>query len=314
MEPAWVLGVDVGGTRMSAGLVSSEGVVAGLVRESTPRAEGGPRVLARLLDIARNAVESGGQTPTAIGIGFGGPVDFESDRPRLSHHVSGWGGVDIAGAFRSAFGLPVVLENDANAGGLGEAVFGAAQGFDPVLYVNIGTGVGGAVITHGRILRGAHGNAGEFGHMVIDPEGPVCTCGKRGCVEAFCSGDALGRDARHALQTGIDFGDPARKSMTGAELGALAAAGDPQATRIVESSASRMGFALALAANLIDPAVIVLGGGVPEMGEVYLEPVRDSFREYAMDVPATRTLIVAAQLGYNAGVFGAAAVALQHLA
>ncbi|NSW56027.1 MAG: ROK family protein [Armatimonadetes bacterium] len=314
MEPAWVLGVDVGGTRISAGLVSRDGALRGLVRESTPRSEGGPRVLSRLLDIAHRSLESGGQAPAAIGIGFGGPVDFEADRPRLSHHVGGWGGVDIAGAFRGEFGLPVVLENDANAGGLGEAVFGAARGFDPVLYVNIGTGVGGAVIVNGRILHGAHGNAGEFGHMVVDPHGPVCTCGKRGCVEAFCSGEALGREARQALQSGVRFGDEARQDITGVALGALAAAGDPEARRLVETSASRMGFALALAANLIDPAVIVLGGGVPEMGEVYLEPVREAFRRYAMDIPAERTSIVAAQLGYNAGIVGAAAVALQHFA
>lgn len=314
MGPVWVLGVDVGGTRISAGLVSSEGAITGLVREATPRSGGGPQVLSRLLDIARKAVESGGQAPAAIGIGFGGPVDFETDRPRLSHHVSGWGGVDIAGAFRRQFGLPVVLENDANAGGLGEAIFGAARGFDPVLYVNIGTGVGGAVIVSGRIIRGAHGNAGEIGHMVIDPGGPACTCGKRGCVEALCSGDALGRDARQALRSGVRFGDDARETITGAEVGALAAAGDPEATRLVEASASRMGFALALAANLFDPAVIVLGGGVPEMGDVYLEPVRKAFRWYAMDIQAARTSIVGAELGYDAGIAGAAAVALQHLA
>lgn len=317
MGSIWALGVDVGGTRICAGLMSDAGRVRGLVEEHTPRAEGAWEVLARLLEVADHALEKGmgegAEAPQALGIGFGGPVDFDAGLPRMSHHVEGWGGVDIAGAFRERFGLPTVLENDANAGGFGEALFGAARGLDPVLYVNIGTGVGGAVIIDGNIHHGAHGNAGEFGHMVIDPAGPPCTCDKRGCVESFCSGDALGRDANALLEAGTVFGGIHRDGIRGSEVGALAKQGDPEALRLVEASADRMGFALAFSANLLDPAVIVLGGGVPEMGDTYLNPVRQAFLRYAMEIPAARTEIRGARFGHDAGVVGAAAVALREL-
>jgi glucokinase len=306
----WAVGVDLGNTRLSVGLVSENGALDCLQRRATPRAEGAAATIDLLRHMIAGVLEqAGGRQVCGIGIGFGGPVDWPSQTCRMSHHAPGWENVRLADALERPFGLPVVVENDANAGGLGEALFGAARGYGDVLYVNIGTGVGGAVIIAGRVHHGAHSNAGEFGHMVIDPTGPQCTCGKRGCVEAFCSGDAIGAAARKAHESGAFAGVDAAQ-ISGRWVGERAAAGDLEAQAVLGASAERMGFALALAATLLDPAIIVLGGGVPELGELYLAPVRAAFRQYAMDVPAAQTGVVGAQLGYNAGVIGAGAVLL----
>lgn len=298
------LGVDVGGTRVSAALVGAEGRCLELQRRPTPRSDGAEATLpliAEMIDVILAATEV---RPVGIGIGFGGPVDHRTRRIRRSHHAPGWADVDPSRFLGPRFGLPVWLENDANAAGLGELVFGAARGAAACLYVNIGTGVGGAILVDGAIHHGAHGNAGEFGHMVLDPTGPECPCGKRGCVEALCSGDAIGRMARQR------WGDRPGEPPAGKDVGALAGSGDPWALAIVAQAAEHMGRALAIACNLLDPEIVVLGGGVPEIGEAYMQPVRDAFGRYAMPVPAERTRVVAASLGYDAGVVGAAAVAL----
>lgn len=297
-----VVGVDVGGTRLSVGLVSEAGDLTALRREPTPRDAGAEGTLPRLEALVEQTLaEAGAREVAAIGIGFGGPVDHATGAIRLSHHASGWEGVKLADILAERFGLPATLENDANAAGLGEALFGAGRGLADILYVNIGTGVGGAVIIAGRVHHGAHSNAGELGHVVVDPAGPPCTCGKRGCVEALCSGDAIGRMAQERL---------GRADITGRRVGELAMQGDAVAREIVGRAAAWMGLALAAAVNLLDPAAVILGGGVPEMGETYLAPVREAFLAHVMDLPAQRTPLLPAQLGYDAGVIGAAAVAL----
>jgi len=305
------LGLDIGGTRISAAVVSHRGEAKALAREATPRQEGAHVVLDRVTRLAEAVIlQSEGLELEGIGIGFGGPVDHHAGRIRTSHHVFGWADIDVLAALSERFGLPCYLENDANAGGLGEALFGAAQGRASLLYVNIGTGVGGAIVIEGRIHRGANSNAGELGHVVLDPHGPPCTCGKRGCVEALCSGDAIGAMARNADLSGSALAKLPTEDLSGREVGKRAAAGDSIAREIIGRSASFMGLALAGAANLLDPEVIVLGGGVSQLGPVYLEPCREAFRAHAMHIPAQHTKILPAQLGYDAGVIGAAAVAL----
>jgi glucokinase len=234
-------------------------------------------------------------------------VDYAAQQVRRSHHAAGWGGLLPAQWLGERSGLPAILENDANAGGLAEALYGAGRGAQTLLYVNIGTGVGGAVVLGGRIHHGANTNAGEFGHIVLDPTGPPCPCGKRGCVEALCSGDALGRTAREDAAA-EPWEGVAASDLTGRKVGGMAREGDGRALAVVERSAEWMGLALAGAANLLDPDAIVLGGGVSEMGEVYLGLVRRAFAQYAMPLPAANTPIAAAALGYDAGFVGAAAV------
>lgn len=317
-----MLGVDIGGTRLSSAVVDADGAVLHLWREATPAGRGALTIvqwLAQAVAEGRDyAREEYKQTPAGIGIGFGGPVDYSTGLIRRSHHVKGWEGVPLGQLLHEATGLPTFLENDANAGGLGEALFGAGRGADSLLYVNIGTGIGGAVIINQRIHRGAHSNAGEIGHVVIDPwHGPVCTCAKRGCLEALASGNALGQAARRRLREQPNLNSSLAalplEEVSGGQVGAAAQQSDPLALEVVRQAAEYLGLALAGAANLVDPELIVIGGGVGELGELLLGPTREAFQRYATPPVVANTAIVTAELGYDAGVIGAAAVALVEL-
>ena len=303
-EARCAVGVDVGGTRTSVAVVSEAGTIVCLRREVTPREAGAEATLPLICRLIRETLAGTDACPVGIGVGFGGPVDYGAQRVRRSNHAPGWSDTEPTRRLGKEFGLPAWLENDANAGGLAEVLYGAARGAQDALYVNVGTGVGGAVILRGRVHHGAHSNAGEFGHMVIDPLGPPCPCGRRGCVEVLCSGDAIGRMARESWA-----GEGPCPGGRG--VGELAVAGDRWALDIVGRAAAEMGRAISIACNLWDPDVVVLGGGVPEMGEAYLAPVRESFARHAMDCIAHATPILGACLGYDAGVIGAAAVAMQ---
>ncbi len=306
------IGVDIGGTRMSVGLVSADGRLIELRRMSTPRAQGADACLPELLAAVRDLSRAADGRPAAVGIGFGGPVDPVAGRVRRSHHVAGWAGAELAQLFTDSTGLPAFLENDANAGALAEALFGAGRGADVVLYVNVGTGIGGGIVLSRRVHRGAHFNAAEIGHIPLLPDtGPPCPCGKRGCLEALASGDAIGRRAAELAAAGELAGSALEKVpvLTGKSVGEYAVAGDRRAREIVAEAGQFLGWGLAIAVNLLDPDVVVVGGGVSGLGDLYLGPARRRFRELAMDIVAD-TPIVAAQLGYDAGVIGAAAVAM----
>jgi len=292
------LGLDVGNTRLSAALVSRDGRVLALRRgEAPPTADEAVEALVRLTQ------ELMGQADTALeaaGIGFGGPVDTRSGEVRGSFLSSGWEGLPLGRLMAERLGMATWLANDADAGGLGEARFGAGRGASSLLYVNVGTGIGGAVLLDGRLHVGATSSAGEIGHMVLSPDGPVCECGKRGCLQVLASGTAIARRARERLH----------REMTGREVGEAALAGDPQALEVIDEAAWWLGLALANAAQLLDPERIVIGGGVAELGEVFLAPVRASHCTHTLG-PAAQTPIVPAELGYDAGVIGAAAVAME---
>lgn len=290
------IGVDIGGTRLSVGLISAQGEVLRLLREPTPG--DGEAALALALRMAEEVRE--GAEPLGIGIGFGGPVDFERQEIVRSHHVAGWQpGLRLAGIFEQRLQLPSILDNDANCGGLAEARFGAGRGAASVLYVNVGTGIGGAVVMGGQVHHGAHSTAGEIGHVVVQPGGPECTCGKRGCLETLSSGSAIGRAGETA---GLG-------PVSGKEVGQRALQGDPVALRVIAAAGEWLGLALGNAGNLLDPEIIVIGGGVSELGEVLLEPVRRAFAATAMPA-AAGTRVVQAAFGYDAGVIGAAALVM----
>lgn len=303
------LGLDVGNTRFSAAGVSEDGRILALRRCPAPSsADAG---IDALVELARAVVKSC-RGVAAVGIGFGGPVDVRTGKIRTSFLSSGWEGVPLAAIVAERLGIPAFLANDADAAGLGEAMFGAGRGMQSLLYVNVGTGVGGAVIIDGRLHTGATSSAGEIGHLIVDPRGPECECGKRGCVQALASGRAMERLARERLCDDAEDGMPSSLSLdrlTGRDVGEAAAAGDGLAAAVVAEAARWLGRALADAGHLIDPEVIVVGGGVPEIGEPYMRPLREAYRERIFG-PAVRTPIRSAELGYDAGVVGAAAIAM----
>jgi glucokinase len=250
----------------------------------------------------------------AVGVSFGGPVDWAQGLVLLSHHVPGWENFPLRDWLQDRFGVPAAVDNDANAGALGEHRFGAGQGYDSLMYITVSTGVGGGWILNGQPWRGADGMAGEIGHTVVDPDGPVCLCGKRGCVERLASGPYIAQRAREWLEQQPDRGRILR-ALAGDEVEAItaklvaqaAAQGDDLAWEALEVAAWALGVGIGNAANLVNPQCFVLGGGVTKAGECFWEVMRRTARETAL--PEVHFEVMPAVLGDDAPPWGAVALA-----
>jgi glucokinase len=305
------IGIDVGGTKCLGLRVDESGSVVAEHRVATP--VGGPAIVDAIGQVAEVLSPGGG--PPALGVGLPGLVDVDGVL-RFAPNLPGVVDLPLRAALRERFpGAPVRVENDASCAGWGEREAGAAHGADNTVVVTLGTGIGGGIITDGSLLRGAHGFAGEIGHMVVDPSGPPCPCGKRGCWERFASGSGLGRLARekaHARPGGrmaeLAGGDP--EDVRGEHCTRAASEGDQAATEVMEEFSWWVALGLANLANIFDPELFVLGGGLVVVGEMLLEPVRAAFAglvEAAEHRPEVG--IVAAALGERAGAIGAALLA-----
>ena len=286
------LGLDLGGTKIAAGVLKGGRLVAFFERP-TPK-EGREAVIAALLSAARELVSR--HPVAAVGVGTPGPVDFERGVVRFAPNLPEFREVPLKEILERELSLPAAVENDANAAALAEHHLGAARGAKSSLFLTVSTGIGAGVVVEGRVLHGSYGQGGEVGHMMVDPEGPLCACGARGCLEAVASGRALERDAQYL------FGRP----VSARELFSLK---DPLAEALVEKSALWVGRALASLQRVLDPEVIVLGGGVALGGRGYLARVRRAYREALGPWQGAR--IRRARLGRRAGVLGAALAALE---
>ncbi|MEA2685274.1 MAG: glucokinase [Actinomycetota bacterium] len=300
-----VVGVDVGGTKCLAVALAGTRVVRE-DRVATPH--GGE---AQLDTIAALALAVAGDRPlAALGIGMPGLVDRDGVL-RFAPNLPGVTGLPVRDELVRRLGVPVHVDNDATCAAWAERAMGAAAGLDDVVLVALGTGIGGGVIVGGRLARGANGFAGEIGHMVVDRDGPACPCGQRGCWERYASGSGLGWLARVAAAGGrasavlaLAGGDI--DAIHGEHVAVAAAAGDQEARAIVAELGWWVGLGLANLANVLDPEAFVIGGGLIEMGDMLLDPVRAAFldllqgRAWRPPIP-----IVAAALGPRAGAIGA---------
>lgn len=304
------LGLDVGGTKvLGVALDPAEpGVV--LAEERVPTPEGG----AGLVDTLAGLVDGLGDGAGTVGVGVPGLVDRRGTL-HMGPHLRRLHRVALSELLQARTGRFVVVDNDANCAAVGEQAAGAAAGASEALVVTLGTGIGAGVITGGRLLRGANGFAGEPGHMVVDPNGPPCPCGKRGCWERFASGTGLGRLARDAAHGGrldaaveLAGGDP--EAVRGEHVTAAARAGDAESRAVLGELAHWIALGLANLVNLLDPEVIVIGGGLVEAADLLLPEVRVHFAGLVMagdQRPEVR--IVPATLGERAGAIGAAVLA-----
>lgn len=307
------VGVDLGGTKCLGVVVDHLGSVVDEVRVPTPR--GKEATLDVLGDVAATLRDrQRGGTVLGAGVGVPGLVDADGIL-RFAPNLPGVNELPLAGPLAERLGLPVVIENDASCAGWGEREAGAGRGRAHMILVTLGTGIGGGIVLGGRLYRGHHGFAGEIGHMVVDPNGPPCPCGQRGCWERFASGSGLGRLAREAAVgaradriVALAGGDP--ELVKGEHVTAAAAEGDAEALEVMASFGWWVALGLANLANAFDPQLFVLGGGLVEAGDVLLEPVRTAFRELldgAEHRPAVE--ILPAQLGEHAGAIGAGLLA-----
>ncbi len=290
------MGLDIGGTKLAAGVVDEGGRVHSFLVEPTRAEEGPEAVLTRLFELGRRSAE--GFKVRRAGVACGGPLDAK--RGTVSPlHLPGWEDVPLRSRAEEAYGVPVALENDATAAAAGEHRFGAGAGTEHMVYLTLSTGVGGGAVIDGRLFRGSAGNGGEFGHITVDWRGRPCRgCGRRGCLEAYVSGTSIGERAREAgLQT------------SSAEEVAAAAPRDAVAEAVWEETIEALACGLTSIVNLFEPELVVLGGGVTRAGEQLLAPVRDRVRAGAMGPAAETAEIVLSELGDRVGVVGAAVIA-----
>ena len=290
------VGIDIGGTKIAAGVVDPDGRVLTRRHVATP-AHDRQELRGAIIGLARDLASE--HPVAAVGIGVAGLVDRAGDTVRFAAHLP-FRDEPLRSEIASAVDLPVVVDNDANAGGWAEARFGAARGARDAVFVAVGTGIGGAVIVDGALRRGWQGASGEIGHLIVERDGRECPCGSRGCWEQYGSGRAL---LRAAEEVGLDVPH-------GSAITTAAEAGDERACRLLSDIGGWLGVGIAGLVAVLDPEVVVVGGGVSAAGELVLQPTRDSFRAYlTAKGERPEPPVVLAELGPDAGLIGAAELA-----
>ena len=287
-DPKWengimsILAIDIGGTKFSMALFEN-GQMIRHETHATQREGGREWMVEQVLSIAR--LWRGSSSFERCGIGFGGPVDFAAQRVALSTHVDTWQDFPLASFIQDELGVPAVIDNDANVGGLGEARYGAGAGYDPLFYMTLSTGIGGGLIAGGNIYRGADSYAGEIGHTTVRPGGPLCLCGACGCLERMCAGIWMERD----------YGKTAKELMT-----------DPA---FVLHYVVDLAIGLKSVIMLLNPARIVIGGGISKAGDRLFVPLRAELCRQITSWSRARIDVVPAALGDDSVLWGALALA-----
>lgn len=322
-----MLGVDVGGTKMAFGLVRRDGSLVGEPWEEPTRTESSDAFVGGLVAAVRGGLDRGDEQVAGVGLGCAGTVDWGRGAVIESPNLP-IADLPLAGLVSDSVGVPVVLDNDANVATWAEVRAGCARGLRHVVMLTLGTGVGGGLVLDGRLYRGATGCAGELGHTIVMAEGDLCACGRRGCLERYASGTALERFATEIAQatdraerpdrSAVDYGRELLRlhrdgELNGETVGRLAQAGDPAALDAVRRVARWLGLGLANLANIFNPEMIVVGGGLSSLGDLLLEPARAILQEMAIAPNKDVARVAKAELGTNAGVVGAALVAWEEL-
>jgi glucokinase len=306
------VGIDVGGTKTAAALVSADGSVLALETLPTP-ADDVDATLATVVKAARAVMT---REVGAVGIAAAGLVDWATGELVFAPNLA-WRQVPLSAYLTQELGVPVVADNDNTAAAWGEYVFGAGRGFKDLLLVGVGTGIGGGIVSGGRLFHGAHGFAAEIGHIVMDPAGPLCGCGNRGCWEQFASGQAVTRAGRAAVKDGaktvlaeLTDHDPDR--ITGPMVTQAARQGDSVSVAILADVGHWLGVGIGGLVNILDPEIVVMAGGVAEAGDLLLAPARAAYHETveAAEMRPEVPIVIAA-LGNHTGVVGAAALVLE---
>jgi len=302
------IGIDIGGTKISAGVVDSSGNLIDSSKCSTP-AEGGKDLISSVVNLVKELNKK--HEIKGIGISIAALISSDYGTIVGAPNIANLSKLNFVNEIKEEFKLPIIVENDANAAMWAEFKFGNAKGLNPVMFFIIGTGVGGGLVIDGKLFKGANGIGAEFGHMCVVPNGLLCGCGAKGCIEQYASGGALIRYANEALLANPDkseevlsFGEG---KLSGTALTKAAKAGNELALAAFSKQADWLGLACASYSLIIDPQAIIIGGGVVDAGELFLTPVRAAMRKYMpfaeSHVPPK---IIAAKFGNDAGLIGAA--------
>ena len=311
---SYTIGIDVGGTKVLGGVVDEAGTILATARKDTPR-QGGSALTHTIADTAKELMAQ--YEVSSVGVSAAGFVSSDRKTMLATPNIADWNGVDLDYELTQLIGLPVVIENDANAAAWGEAKFGAGRNQDHMMMLTVGTGIGGGIVVNGNLYRGAFGIAAEFGHLRVVPDGHLCGCGARGCFEQYASGNALLRHAREAISASPEIarnllsrGDGTVAGLTGKAITDAAREGDPVALAAFNTTGQWLGAGIASLSVLLDPACVVIGGGVLDAGEILLKPTRESL-ERTMPFAGKHPYptLIAAELGNEAGLVGVADLA-----
>jgi glucokinase len=315
------LGIDLGGTKILTAVTNSQGKMLSRDHSITPASKGHETVIQSILDSAHSALEQAGvaiSQISAIGIGAPGISNPEAGIVFTSPNLPGWRDVPLRDIIQSRLGKKAFLINDANAAALGELYFGAARGARNFIYITLSTGIGGGIVIDGKIYTGAIGTAGEVGHMTIDDNGPICNCGNKGCWETLASGTALAREAKHRIEEGartsiLKYADGDVEKVTAQVIQSAAEQGDSLAKELIAQTGYYVGVGLANLINIFNPELIVIGGGLSNIGDMLFGPAFKTAGERAYKEAFQAVRFVPAELGRNSGVLGAAAFAFQEM-
>jgi len=308
------LGIDLGGTKILAVMATQKGHIVSQEYMATGAKDGPEAVIKRMLRTVERVVKHGGAKLSdlnGVALAIAGVIDTRRGVITTSPNLLGWKDVPLRNEISQQLGITTYLLNDANAAALGENRFGAGRGTKHMIYITVSTGIGGGIIINGELYSGANGCAGEFGHMTIDPDGPECSCGRKGCWEALASGTSIAREARLQLKAGeksLVNRKGVLRTITAETVGEAAVRGDRLAMDVITSAGRHLGIGLANIINIFNPEMIVIGGGVSNLGEMLLNPAREMVRQRAFDLPLSTVRIVRSQIGAAAGALGAAAL------
>ncbi|OPJ55690.1 ROK family protein [Clostridium oryzae] len=314
MEKKYVIGVDLGGTKICTALADLEGNIVNKYTIATDAHQGEAKVFSRIVTSIEKVISDAGKSVNDIkSIGIGSPGPLDSKKGIIIHTPNlPFKNFELVSELVDKFGIPTKLENDANAAALGEYHFGAGKGTNNMIYITVSTGIGGGAVLNGKLFQGSTSNALEIGHTTVQPDGPKCNCGNSGCAEALASGTAIARQAREAIETGLNTSLSNYENVTSYEVFKEAEKGDSVANYILHKSLNYLGICVANVVCSFDPDVVVIGGGVSKGGPIVFDIVRQVVKCRALR-PMNECPIVPAGLGTDAGVMGAVAVAISEI-
>ncbi len=308
--------IDLGGTSVRAAVVDVNGGITGFVTGATEASQGPDAVIDRIIAVLQDALARASvhvSELVAVGIGAPGPLDWDTGVIHEAPNLPGWKEVPLATRVADAVGLPAFLENDANAAALAERQYGVGRGAMNMLYITVSTGVGGGLILDGELWHGAYGSAGEFGHMTVDFEGPLCDCGNRGCIEAIAAGPDIAAWVGQQIAAGRASALRGQTDLSGRDVVEAARQGDELSISALDRAGRAVGFGVINVAHLVNLDVVVVGGGIANAGDLLFAPLRATVRKHLLESTAPNLRLEPWSLGEDVGLLGAAAAARSRL-
>ncbi len=312
MDKNYVIGIDLGGTKICGALAKLDGTLITTFTTPTKVEEGESSILKRIIHVIDRVLGDSHKTPEdikAIGIGSPGPLDTKKGIIITNSNLP-FRNFNIVQPIEEKFGIKTYIDNDANAATIGEFMFGAGKGSENMIFVTVSTGVGGGAVLNGKVYRGNTSNALEVGHMTLLEDGPKCGCGNNGCLEALSSGTAIARSARKAVASGANTSLSQYENLTSYEVFKEAESGDKVAQEVLDKALTFLGIGIANIITNFDPEIVVIGGGVSKGGDIVFSKVKSVVKQRCFPTLSENTKIIPAKLGTDAGVIGAVALAI----